>query len=107
MRNWIDWRYGGQGRLASFNICNKLLRMFYQSLVASALFYAGEGDGQPYVCGRAVEAEQAIMDNPSHHTIKVVLLHAIELFNTAMRKQLGYFLLQTTKKTLILVCVRF
>lgn len=28
----------------------------------------------------------AIMDNPSHNTIKVVLLHAIELFNTAMRK---------------------
>lgn len=61
MRNWIDGLHGGQGRLASFNI--KILQMFYQSLVASALFYAGEGDGQPYICGRAVEAEQA----PGNH----------------------------------------
>src|SRR4029434_237772 len=27
-------------RLRSFNVCNKLLRMFYQSVVASVLFYA-------------------------------------------------------------------
>ena len=27
-------------RLRSFNVCNKLLRMFYQSVVASILFYA-------------------------------------------------------------------
>ncbi|XDV41797.1 hypothetical protein PO909_010597 [Leuciscus waleckii] len=27
-------------RLRSFNICNKLLRMFYQSVIASVLFYA-------------------------------------------------------------------
>uniref|UniRef100_A0A8C4X371 B30.2/SPRY domain-containing protein n=1 Tax=Erpetoichthys calabaricus TaxID=27687 RepID=A0A8C4X371_ERPCA len=27
-------------RLASFNICNKMLQMFYQTVVASALFYA-------------------------------------------------------------------
>ncbi|KAK3537287.1 hypothetical protein QTP70_006980 [Hemibagrus guttatus] len=27
-------------RLASFNICKKMLQMFYQTVVASALFYA-------------------------------------------------------------------
>ena len=27
-------------RLRSFNVCKKLLRMFYQSVVASVLFYA-------------------------------------------------------------------
>ncbi|GAA6098691.1 atrial natriuretic peptide receptor 3 [Tachysurus ichikawai] len=28
------------GKLASFNICKKLLQMFYQTVVASAFFYA-------------------------------------------------------------------
>ncbi|KAI3355421.1 hypothetical protein L3Q82_018262, partial [Scortum barcoo] len=40
------WRWKGQSRLyflrrlASFNICKKLLQIFYQSVVASALLYA-------------------------------------------------------------------
>ncbi|KAI3370589.1 hypothetical protein L3Q82_007158 [Scortum barcoo] len=76
-------------RLASFNICKKLLQIFYQSVVASALLYAvvcwgqpqeegrsapgqtGEEGrlcrwhraGQPDICGRATDAEQA----PVHH----------------------------------------
>ena len=53
MDNKLDWSANvdaiykkGQSRLyflrrlRSFNVCNKLLRMFYQSVVASVLFYA-------------------------------------------------------------------
>ncbi|KAI3368599.1 hypothetical protein L3Q82_025602 [Scortum barcoo] len=81
-------------RLASFNICKKLLQIYHQSVVASALLYAvvcwGGGSlkkkdkqthcapgqtgeegrlcrwhraGQPDICGRATDAEQA----PVHH----------------------------------------
>ncbi|KAI3360430.1 hypothetical protein L3Q82_002261 [Scortum barcoo] len=79
-------------RLASFNICKKLLQIFYQSVVASALLYVRSSvlggslkkkdaarldklvrkagsvcrwhrAGQPDICGRATDAEQA----PVHH----------------------------------------
>ena len=53
MDNKLDWSANidaiykkGQSRLyflrrlRSFNVCSKLLRMFYQSVVASVLFYA-------------------------------------------------------------------
>ena len=34
------WRLYFLGRLASYNLCRKLLQMFYQSVVSSVLFYA-------------------------------------------------------------------
>ncbi|KAG5283816.1 hypothetical protein AALO_G00046470 [Alosa alosa] len=39
MRNQSD-KASETLRLRSFNVCSKLLRMFYQSVVASVLFYA-------------------------------------------------------------------
>ena len=82
-------------RLRSFDVCNKLLKMFYQSVVASAIFSAvacwgsGAGEGEKnrlnklvekassVVGGELVSLEEvakgrirdklrSIMDNPSH-----------------------------------------
>ncbi|KAI3356593.1 hypothetical protein L3Q82_017793, partial [Scortum barcoo] len=72
-------------RLASFNICKKLLQIFYQSVVASALLYAVVCWGQPQEEGRSAPGQTgeegsltsvaerrtlnrllSITDNPSH-----------------------------------------
>ena len=49
-------------RLRSFNICRKLLRMFYQSVVASVLFYS-------VVCRSTSKAELQVV--PLFHLMKV------------------------------------
>lgn len=56
---------------SSFQSLRNQDQQSFRRLVASALFYAGEGDGQPYICGTEVEAEQA----PGNHGQSITWYH--------------------------------
>ena len=74
LNNKLDWSVNtdylykkGQSSLyflASFNICKKLLEMFYPSVVASVLFYATTLE--EVTEQRTLSRLQAIMDNATH-----------------------------------------
>ncbi|KAI3374554.1 hypothetical protein L3Q82_021128 [Scortum barcoo] len=56
-------------RLASFNICKKLLQIFYQSVVASALLYAVVCWGGPQEEGRSAPGQTAFWDGEDEKKI--------------------------------------
>ncbi len=94
INNKLDWSHNtdalfrkGQRRLRSFSVCNRLLKIFYQSIVASALFFTvvcwGGGigaveasrlnklvrkklDSQSVAERRMKDKIKAILDNHSH-----------------------------------------
>lgn len=48
-RWWRAVHGTGQSRLTSFNVCNKMSLIFYQSVVASALFFAVVSDNNKLI----------------------------------------------------------
>uniref|UniRef100_A0A8C4SNG4 Reverse transcriptase domain-containing protein n=1 Tax=Erpetoichthys calabaricus TaxID=27687 RepID=A0A8C4SNG4_ERPCA len=74
-------------RLASFNICNKMLQMFYQTVVASALFYA-------VVCwgGSITKKDASLLDKLVRKAGSIVGMELNSLTSVAERRALSRLL---------------